>query len=105
VPRRLGKSRHFKNPAPAIQSGGNELRLASEIECDVDYGLNIGRAEVKIPAGLLKLIGMAPRDFADILLKTQQALNRLIVAFRSGRIEAATFAEHIHHGKIEPKLL
>jgi hypothetical protein len=70
LPRWVCEPWHFKESADSIQISGNEFGLVGEIEGYVDDGLNIGRGEVKVSACFLKLIGMAPGNLADILLKT-----------------------------------
>src|SRR5438046_1207580 len=53
-------------------AGWNQLRLARQVESDVHDGLDVFRREVKLAAGLVKLLGEALDLFAHILLETQQ---------------------------------
>ena len=85
---------HLKGTWYAVDCNGDKTRLAGEIEGDANDGLDVWRSEVKVAARFVELLGMTPGKLADVLLESEQALDRLILAFGPGSVELATFAEH-----------
>lgn len=53
LPGRVGETGHGEGVRDAVERGGNEARLAGEVERDVDHGLNVGWGEVEIAAGFV----------------------------------------------------
>ena len=94
LPRRVGEAWHVEGAWDARERGGDQARLVSKVERDVDHGLDVGGREVEITPGFVELVGVAAGELADVLLEAEQALDGLVFALSARCIQAAALAQH-----------
>jgi hypothetical protein len=77
-----------------IQCNGNECRLTSDCERNLYNSLYVAWRKVEVAASLRKLFRMTTREFAHILLESQQSFYGFVLALRSRRVQSSPFAKH-----------
>jgi hypothetical protein len=68
LPGGVGEAWHVEGVWDASERGGDQARLVSKVERDVDHGLDVGGREVEITPGFVELVGVAAGELADVLL-------------------------------------
>ena len=94
LPGGVGEAWHVEGVWDASERGGDQARLVSKVERDVDHSLDVGGGEVQITAGFVELVGVAAGEFTDVLLEPEQALDGLVFALGASGVQAAALAQH-----------